>query len=51
MPVDFACETDNDTFIKTLIGIDSINAKNAKALKKQIEEAGAAKCLAAIEEI
>lgn len=49
--VAFACETDNDTFIKTLIGIDAINAKNAKVLKKQIEEAGAAKCLAAIEEI
>ena len=49
--VAFACETDNDTFIKTLIGIGAINAKNAKALKKLIEEAGAAKCLAAIEEV
>lgn len=47
--VTFACETDSDIFIKTLIDIEAINAKNLKALKKLVTEANAAKCLAMIE--
>lgn len=48
--VAFACETDNEIFIKTLIGIEAINAKNRKAITKIVAESNAPKCFAMIEQ-